>query len=182
MGEGQDDFSNNGSAATDAQDRFHFLSPTRGILPKTIVSSKLRLVFLVGLEGSGHHYFVEALRQFKEQAQQTGCKSMYKGLEVELAIRTSPSTYYDHIEKATIQMRNLAKNALSLYPEEAVVNFCGIYSYPRNGGPGKVFQYIDLGTLADLAEQEGIDLRVIYLKRSAQDIAISTTVHRRFYK
>ena len=72
-------------------------------------------------------------------------------------------------------MRQLAQHGSSLAPEEAVVMLCGKYSYPQNKGVDKVFQYIDLGTLADLAEQEGVDLRVIYLKRPAHDIATTTT-------
>ncbi|CAN0332103.1 unnamed protein product, partial [Hapterophycus canaliculatus] len=43
-------------------------------------------------------------------------------------------------------------------------------SYPYSVGAHKVFQYTDLRMLADLAEEEGVDLRVVYLRRSAQDM------------
>ena len=106
---------------------------------------------------------------------------MYTRLELEHSMK-SCLIYAENIEKARIAMRELAKYGSSLAPEKAVAMLCGRYSYPRNWGVNKVFQYIDLGTLADLAEQEGVDLRVIYLKRSAHDIAISTTVHRDFHE
>ena len=179
-----DDLSMNRSANAGAQG---FLSPAGGILPKTVFSSKLRLVFLVGLEGTGHHYMVDAFSDvFSDKAgkkrKEHECASMYLRLELQHSMDSSPSFYRDNMKKARISMRGLAKRGSSLAPDEAVAMLCGRYSYPRNWGVNKVFQYIDLGTLADLAEQEGVDLRVIYLKRSAHDIAISTTVHRDFHE
>lgn len=174
-----------GPGNTSAQVENRFVSPPGGILPKTIVSSKLRLVFLVGLEGSAHHYLLNAFEHFFPdeggiKAQQKGCQVMYESLEVQHSMKTSPSFYMKNIEEARGRIRTLAEHASSLSPEEAVATLCGMFSYPRNVGIYKVFQYIDLGALADLAEEEGIDLRVIYLKRPAKDIVISTTVHRHF--
>ncbi|CAM9808577.1 unnamed protein product, partial [Ectocarpus fasciculatus] len=34
--------------------------------------------------------------------------------------------------------------------------------------------------LAEIAEAENVDLRVVYLRRSAEDLIIANTVHRRF--
>lgn len=47
-------------------------------------------------------------------------------------------------------------------------------------GGEQVFQYVDLRQLAENAEREGIDMRVIYLRRSAKDMLFSNIVHRRF--
>ena len=92
-----EDLSMNGSTKTGAQG---FLSPAGGILPKTVFSSKLRLVFLVGLEGTGHHYMVNAFNNvfsgetFK-RPQKRECASMYARLELQHSMDSSPSNYKD---------------------------------------------------------------------------------------
>lgn len=174
----------NGSANAGA---YGALSTAGGILPKTVFSSKLRLVFLVGLEGTGHHYMVSAFsRVFSKTAGNKRkvhqCVRMFTQFEIQHSMNSSPSFYKDNFENARISMRGIAKRGSSLDPENAVALLCGRNSYPRNRGVNKVYQNIDLEMLVDLAEQEGVDLRVVYLKRSAHDIAISTTVHRNFHK
>lgn len=46
----------------------------------------------------------------------------------------------------------------------------------------KVFKYLDLRMLAEAAEAEGVDFRVLYLRRPARDIVLADTVHRKFQK
>lgn len=56
----------------------------------------------------------------------------------------------------------------------------GMISYPKGGGPDKPLHYVDLPLVALAAEAEGLDLRFIYLSRSAADVVTSTTQHRSF--
>ncbi|CAN0506020.1 unnamed protein product, partial [Scytosiphon promiscuus] len=46
-------------------------------------------------------------------------------------------------------------------------------SFPNFGGDDKPLQYVDVRTLAEEAERVGIDLRLVYLGRSAKDILTS---------
>lgn len=46
----------------------------------------------------------------------------------------------------------------------------------------KVFGYLDLELLAEVAEAEGVDFRVLYLRRPARDIVVADTIHRDFHK
>lgn len=55
-------------------------------------------------------------------------------------------------------------------------------SYPYDSGADKVMKYTDLRMLAQFAEEEGLDFRVIYLQRSAKDMLIADTMHRHFQK
>lgn len=55
-----------------------------------------------------------------------------------------------------------------------------IPSFPTGNGPDKVIHYVDLRLIAELAEEEGIDFRVVYLQRPAKDMLIANTVHRQF--
>ena len=163
------------------------LTLSDGILPKTVLSSKLRLVFLVGLEGSGHHYIVSVFRHFADSGdggifKQEGCHIMFESLDLDNAMTRFPSYYAEHVEEARDRMQTLAQIEAKLRPDEALASLCGKYSYPRKSGSEKVFHYIDLRTLATLAEEAGVDLRVLYLKRSAKDMVISTTIHRDFHK
>lgn len=53
-------------------------------------------------------------------------------------------------------------------------------SYPMNSGGRKVLQYPDVRMVAEAAEAEGIDFRIIYLQRPAKDMLIADTNHRHF--
>lgn len=53
-------------------------------------------------------------------------------------------------------------------------------SYPNFDGQDKTLQYVDFQVLAEEAEKAGVDLRIIYLSRSARDILVADTVHRHF--
>ena len=54
-------------------------------------------------------------------------------------------------------------------------------SYPMGTGPNKALKYFDLRMLAEVAEAEGVDLRVLYLRRPVKQLVIANTVHRRFH-
>lgn len=154
-------------------------------ISKTIRSSKLRLVFWVGLEGSGHHTMVQSFdRAFgTNQGRDPNGGNCFIGADryyLTHAMAKSPTHYAAIIDRARDDMRALARSAKSVSSPGAVETLCGRWSYPSDAGRDKVFQYLDVALMAELAEAEGVDLRIIYLKRSAQDILISTTVHRHF--
>jgi len=51
-------------------------------------------------------------------------------------------------------------------------------SYPNFGGPSKPLHHPDMQTLAMLAEQARVDLRILVVSRDARDTLVSTSVHR----
>ncbi len=53
-------------------------------------------------------------------------------------------------------------------------------SYPNLNGPDKTLQYVDFRLLAEEAERAGVDVRFIYLNRSAKSILISNTEHHHY--
>lgn len=152
------------------------------IVAKTVVSDKIRLVFLAGLEGSGHHYFrsvgetvFEANAELPHIHNHLDVKPFY----LPFSMGGSASNYAKAGFLAREGMQWLSEQAARLsrptfyLPRQTM-------SYPQNGGPKKVVQYNDLTMMAKAAEMEGLDLRVVYLKRSAQDMIIANTVHRGF--
>lgn len=174
-------------------------STAREVTPKTRVSSKMRMVFVVGLEGAGHHYVIGALEHMFEKngylVHLNECRMAKAYLVPELM--TESSTHYaDTRELARRAMKRLAQreDTLQSWPGGVVtlqgkqpkeMEACqqvGMLSYPNYAGPNKVCQYLDLGMLAEVAEAEGVDLRVIYLYRSVKDIIIANAKHRRFQK
>lgn len=91
----------------------------------------------------------------------------------------SASHYAEAERQAEAVIHRLAEEAAALPAPSFYVPFSP-GSYPSNGGPNKVNQYGDLKLVAEASELEGLDLRVVYLKRSAQDMIIANTVHRQF--
>lgn len=167
-------------------------------VPKTHYSSQMRLVFFVGVEGAGHHYIVRALEHMyaerKDLMHLVECR-MAAPYSVFDSMAESPSYYAKALELARRDMRRLAQQGQTAAISGALATLqatngtntdgcdnVGVLSYPNNAGPDKVFKYTDLGMLAEVAEAEGVDLRVVYLKRAAKDIIFADTRHHHFQK
>lgn len=166
------------------------------VTSKTVFSSKLRLVFFMGLEGTGHHYMSQVFQELYKQhddlplfeACQAG-RSMY----LPWAMSRSAAEYQEAREILRNDMQTLAVAAnrddmpaggtivTVQRTNPAQLQNCsemGEISYPNAHGPEKSLQYPDLQMLAEVAEDEGVDLRIIYLQRSAKALMISNIIHR----
>lgn len=53
-------------------------------------------------------------------------------------------------------------------------------SFPNFNGNDKALQYVDFRLLAEEAERAGVDVRFVYLARSARSILISDTQHNHY--
>lgn len=151
---------------------------------KNIVSDQFRLVFPMGLEGSGHHYFMPLEeRTFREHPDLPRLSDFRLNTNLYFAantLNTSPSHFFSSRASATAEMREMAKRAEEVpWPGTLQIQL-GALSYPSNNGPQKVFGYVDMRLMAETAEAEGVDFRVLYLRRSAKDLVIANTVHRTF--
>lgn len=169
-----------------------------GVVPKTVFSSKLRLIFLVGLEGTGHHYFVGALRDlFTSNADlpYSNMCGVAKQLYLYNSMGQDPAHYASVKEYVDGEMGKLADSQLDmdergsmacLQPIRTAPEYecqgVGMLSYPVLNGASKPIQYPDLRVIAEAAEANGIDFRVVYMKRSAANLLVADTIHRHFDK
>lgn len=53
-------------------------------------------------------------------------------------------------------------------------------SYPNFNGQEKTLQYVDFRLLAEEAERAGVDVRFVFLTRSARSILVSDTEHNNY--
>lgn len=120
-------------------------------VPKTALSSKLRLVVAVGLEGAGHHYVIGALEQaFKRPVRLNACH-MAKNYVVFHALETAPSDYTNAVNQAASDMSALALEEQRAPPfgsiatiqgsargDRACHDGVGMLSYPNFAGETKV--------------------------------------------
>lgn len=56
----------------------------------------------------------------------------------------------------------------------------GMMSYPNFNGAEKTLQYVDFRLLAEEAERAGVDVRFVFLTRSARSILVSDTEHNNY--
>lgn len=161
-------------------------SPNRVI--KRTFSHRMRILFSVGLEGTGHHYVGETIKKMfehhRELTQLDRCNltdaydlRKYEG---------GQSKYVEDTSKAKRDMRELYMIENTLPPEGGLVTMQGCtevgwQSFPNFGGPDKALQYPDIRMLAEVAEAEEVDLRVVYLKRNAEEI-MSSSIRRGFQR
>lgn len=111
-----------------------------------------------------------------------GCTIEAENYYLTMAMVNNPGRYEIALDDARADMQKLHGSESSAPATGAVVTLCRCWSYPSDGGPEKVMQYLDVALMAELAETEGVDLRIIYLMRSAFDIFVSTTVYRNFHR
>ena len=162
-------------------------SASTAVLPKTVFSSQLRLVFTVGIEGTGHNYFCEVFDNFFDNNPNIPRLLREDNLNagrfnIGSSMGSNAHHYGTAITAARKAMRKLAQHGAEL-PSPGAVNFVQLkYSYPVGVGANKALKYLDLRLLAEVAEAEGVDFRVVYLQRPAKDMLVANTVHRKFPK
>lgn len=161
-----------------------FQSATERI-PKTMRQGRSRLVFVAGLEGTGHHAWTD---MFKECINSNKC-------EVEANL-TSTLMRFDHVKhivhglfgavdsrKNADQLHKVMESmqALAARPGDHLyliglcfVHLSAMMSYPNYNGMNKPLDHPDISVLAAIAEWAGLDFRVIVLQRDAEEILNST--------
>lgn len=153
------------------------------VVPKTVVSSNMRFVFAVGVEGTGHHYFVDVLHHLFHtnphlvQISRNGNVNN-EPYAIHLSMGGNAQHYNTELCRARKDMRKLGQRGEELDFPGTVVSMGSRNSYPNGNGPNKALKYVDLRLLAEVAEEEGVDLRVVYLRRRAKDLIIADTNHR----
>lgn len=157
------------------------------VVSKTIVSSRMRFVFTVGLEGTGHHYIGQVedhLFQTNEDLVRISRRdNVNRDLyTMEHTMGGSAQHYGTNLNAARENMRKLARRGADLQGPGTVVFMPGKNSYPNGPGPRKALKYMDLRMLAEVAEEEGVDLRVLYLRRPVEGTLLANTIHRQFQK
>lgn len=174
-------------------------SRDHGKITKSTHSSKLRLVLYVGLEGTGHHLITKTFFHLYDNYDFFEAKNctLVSNILMHQTMFPSAKHYAHSLEKVRAEMRSLARLEQHLEPPGTIVTvqptgrvqrhcprhgFGHQLSYPCTGPPGKDFKYPDLQILAEIAEEEGVDFRVLYLQRSALELLISTTRHRSFHR
>ena len=143
-------------------------------ITKTRFSNNTRFIFVAGLEGTGHHFLGNILQGshiFRvSSADPIRCNLMRLDSSRGLFDLNMDSDAYHQQEQKTIKLfRTLSSNSTSFTLRvlnthiDANENcYTGMMSYP-NGISGT--SWPDLGSLAEMAERAGIDLRIIVLTR-----------------
>lgn len=164
------------------------LSPPQGQhhdwVPKTVVSTQMRLVFTMGLEGTGHHFVFQVDNDVHEKTPHLPRIDDFhlnpRFYFAPFTLSINPSHYGDARKLAREQMKELSIRAKNLTSPGMVEVQRGAISYPDGNGENKVFAYVDVREFAEAAEAENVDLRVLYLRRSAKELMVANTVHRDF--
>eukprot|EP00752_Nemacystus_decipiens_P008517 g7606.t1 len=160
------------------------------MVAKRTVSSKMRIVFLVGLEGTGHHYLADVLENICKTAE-VPCpkvcgvaKALYPGVSIPKSAgdyeRARRSLRQELETLATFEEEQLPEGKATMAGFGACRFQAGMMSYPNFNGIEKTLQYVDFRLLAEEAERAGVDVRFVFLTRSARNILVSDTEHNNY--
>lgn len=190
-------------------DKFLLRTAGRGTLPKVAYANEHqpRLLFIAGLEGSGHHLWDMVFSECQQQSAAEQCR-----FTTSLANRLSdgkhsshhgsglfdlPTRLVDeqrHIEEphtpwarqfdaAKQRVRNALRrevvNNSGLLVLNSLHSSASMLSYPNFGGTYKILQTPDVRELAEVCEEEVVDLRILVLHRPAASL-LSSTSRRQF--
>ena len=164
------------------------LNPPDGIVHKRTFSDQSRILFVAGLEGTGHHG-VQAMIKVCVKTSEKLCEAIEDVTHVFQEARGKSDTIFGlfgveetgynavHIMAAYLKMKDYAvKNERKLYIISLeLIKDSGMMSYPNYGGPNKSLNHPDIAVMAALAEMAGMDFRVLVLQRNARDILRSVT-------
>ncbi|CAN0114404.1 unnamed protein product, partial [Discosporangium mesarthrocarpum] len=152
-------------------------------------SEHLLLIFYAGVEGAGHHMFGGVMRSCVEGGLCYRRCLLSKALFPGMSSSDNMEDYeyaLDLLGEGLDELRSYEEGMISREEEEgkqAVIIPLNTYncdvsgqdqvgekSFPNFGGADKATQRISMRILAALAEEKGIDLRIVYLQRDPADI------------
>jgi hypothetical protein len=161
---------------------------SEGDFVKKTVFDGPTLLYVVGLEGAGHHFWMTmhngTLKKTPKEVDDSirgliSARRMLCGEEGAAAAdcRRPPDNWLDaerkRTKKALEHFRSMAKGIYSAGP--------GFWSYPfHRDGPRAIFEHPDVGMLAQLAEDAGVDIRFLVTTRNADSMLQSDVSHRHF--
>jgi len=152
-------------------------------LKKTIFSDSIRLLVVAGLEGTGHHA-ISAMFNICARKKPALCE-VEKGISTK-TMQFNPSQKLVHglfgaVDTAkSLRMAVAVKNNLVAVANRTGDHLyflglggrkgSGMYSYPNYNGKFKSLDHPDIYQLGLLAEQAGVDYRVLVLQRNGMDV------------
>jgi len=166
---------------------------------KTTFDEKFRVMFVMGLEGSGHHSFPSAFNACKkdDKHDENICvvdteltSLMMKGKEKPKGIFVYGNQNGEEIEcdrfKFVQKLKALKQNSgttlifLNGIARKLGIpkNFAAMVSYPSFRGDDKTLHHPDIQVLAALCEMAGVDLRIVVVNRNPNAIVDSTVMNR----
>lgn len=163
---------------------------SRSFIPKRSFSEDRRVVFVAGLEGTGHHFWRDIFEVCTAHGDCVRSPDLATSLWSQndkngLFNNYQPNGDYDAeaVEGVRSALQGLSGTGGLHWVNGAHrhgTGKTGMMSYPNFGGPEKIYQHPDIWELAQIAEDAGEDLRILFLGRQARPLLTSTAVHRHF--
>jgi len=153
-------------------------------LKKTMYSDSFRVLFIQGIEGTGHHMF-ETFRRHAHNDLHQKYFTVSHGHDKfwRMYVPEAPKTKQGVLNKGyeAVTILNKAKinlNATVEFPATHLIN--ELLSYPAFWGKCKITRYPDVRLFAKILENAGMDFRIVTLLRDPVK-TISSNVRRGFH-
>lgn len=158
--------------------------PSGSITAKSVFLEDKRFLFVAGLEGTGHHAFVDLMNTCRKKKGSICIPDCSISSKLSLFTSKSQSGLFVSQDVRNTMSNILAIDRLLLPYENKTGSFLvpfgleqcrdtGTLSYPMYERLTKVMDHPDVGMIAMMAERHKLDLRVILLRRSAHKILYS---------
>lgn len=170
-----------------------FVNSSKPIIEKKSFNENLRLLFVAGIEGTGHHAISSMLKECVKKDPHS-CKNA-RDLSFDLFTHVTKDDNYglfasEHgadVDKDLVKVRQELKT-ISSSSETALyfLGLCddataGMLSYPNFSGENKALNHPDVVLLTKMSEEVNIDFRIIVLLRDAVSILKSVFSSKKNY-
>ena len=158
-------------------------------IPKRIVSQSCRLIFFAGVEGTGHHFWhslLPHLHPFTTWSENFSAQLYDNYHKVGFFSTWDESVRSNHSIRIKQLMadadRSIREQGGGILPLNVLSEgTSGMMSYPNLFGVDRALQYPNVHALAKLAEDAGVDLRIVLLVRHPGSI-VRSGLKRHFEK
>ena len=177
---------------TNSVARLNFGEKSSIISSNTVFNSAITLVFIIGIEGVGHHFVSDLLkdspnmRELNELGLCDDGNPVAYGLPLMKA--NAHSSDFDKLVSGMIELDQIVKNRVQEHQAGSsfhiAINANGCHdrmaSYPSNLNENRHLDTPNVDIFYDACEKAQVNCKHIYLYRDPYDIISSTTVKRKF--
>lgn len=164
------------------------LEASEGSHVKKTVFDGPTLLYVAGLEGAGHHFWMtmhNGTLQSAPSAVDNAIRELMTARRMLCGAKGSAATDChkpdpNWLDEERANMKHALEEFKSM-PKGVYSAGAGFWSYPfHRDGPRAIFEHPDVGLLAELAEEAGVDMRFLVTTRNADSMLQSDVAHRHF--
>lgn len=154
----------------------------------TSISSAVTFVFIIGVEGIGHHFISDLLKDSPNMRtlQELGLCDIDNpvGYGLTLLKGVAPSSTFDKLVNGMKELNQIIENRVQTSPFNIAINVNGcndrMASYPSDKEENRLLNTPNIDIFYNACSKAQVNCKHIYIYRDPYDVVVSNTIKRKF--